>query len=197
MISSQIPVADPDDRINAIASHVEAILRLIGEDPSREGLLKTPVRAAKALAYITGGYAQSPEKVLSQAIFEYAGSKMIVVKDIEFYSMCEHHILPFFGKVSVGYIPDGAMIGLSKLARIVDVFARRLQVQERLTAEICSSVASTLKAKGVIVTCNAAHLCMKMRGVEKQDSTTTTVDYCGVFEDSPTLREEFFRSLKM
>lgn len=196
MIPTQIPVEDPDDRINEIASHVEAILRLLGEDPGREGLRKTPVRAAKALAYITGGYAQDPEKVMSQAIFEYAGSRMIIVKDIEFYSMCEHHILPFFGKISVGYIPDGAMIGLSKLARIVDVFARRLQVQERLTAEVCKSVASTLKAKGVIVTCTAEHLCMKMRGVEKQDSSTTTVDYCGIFENSPELREEFFRSLK-
>lgn len=195
MISSQTPDEMPEERIKEIASHIEAIIRLIGEDPGREGLRKTPVRAAKALAYITGGYSQNPEQILSQAIFEYAGSKMIVVKDIEFYSMCEHHILPFFGKVAVGYIPDGAMIGLSKLARIVDVFARRLQVQERLTAEVCRSVASTLKAKGVIVMCTAEHLCMKMRGVEKQESSTTTVDYCGVFEDSPELRNEFFRSI--
>lgn len=197
MNPSQNPVADPDERINRIAAHVEAIIDLLGEDVKREGLLKTPLRAAKALAYITKGYSQDPDAVLSQAIFDYAGSKMIVVKDIEFYSMCEHHILPFFGKISVGYVPDGAMIGLSKLARVVDVFARRLQVQERLTSQVCEAVARTLHAKGVIVTCNAQHLCMKMRGVEKQDSSTTTVDYNGVFETDSRLREEFFNAIRI
>ena len=121
---------------------------------------------------------------------------MIIVKDIEFYSFCEHHILPFFGRVSIGYIPNGKMIGLSKLARIVNVFAQRLQVQERLTAEVCQAVAKSLDAKGVIVACNAQHLCMKMRGVEKQDSSTTTIDYIGDFENSIDLRNEFFESLK-
>jgi GTP cyclohydrolase I len=132
---------------------------------------------------------------MQQAIFEYAGSRMVIVKDIEFYSMCEHHILPFFGKISIGYIPNGNMIGLSKLARLVNVFARRLQVQERLTAQVCSEVFNTLKAKGVIVVCNGEHLCMKMRGVEKQDASTTTTDYCGVFETDAMLRQEFFNSL--
>ncbi len=191
----KITVDTDDNRVSLIAGHIREILRLIGEDPDREGLLKTPVRAAKALDFITQGYRQKGEDVLSQAIFEYAGSRMVVVKDIEFYSMCEHHILPFFGKVSIGYIPDGAMIGLSKLARVVNVFARRLQVQERLTAEICEAVARTLHAKGVIVVCTGEHLCMKMRGVEKQDSATTTIDYCGDFAADATLREEFFRML--
>jgi GTP cyclohydrolase I len=184
-----------NERINQIASHVGEILKLIGEDPQREGLVKTPVRAAKALWYITSGYRMNPTEVMQQAIFEYAGSRMVIVKDIEFYSMCEHHILPFFGKISIGYIPNGNMIGLSKLARLVNVFARRLQVQERLTAQVCSEVFNTLKAKGVIVVCNGEHLCMKMRGVEKQDASTTTTDYCGVFETDAMLRQEFFNSL--
>lgn len=186
---------EENERIGRIAGHIKEILALLGEDPSREGLLKTPVRAAKALAFVTQGYRQSAEEVLSQAIFEYAGSRMVIVKDIEFYSMCEHHILPFFGKVSVGYVPDGAMIGLSKLARVVNVFARRLQVQERMTAEICEAVGRTLHAKGVIVACTGEHLCMKMRGVEKQDSATTTIDYNGVFAEDAALRQEFFAQL--
>lgn len=189
-------VTDYDQLVDKIAGHVKAILEALGEDTSREGLKKTPVRAAKAFVYATKGYYQDAGEVASQAIFEYAGSRMIVVRDIEFYSLCEHHILPFFGKVSVGYIPDGSMIGLSKLARIVDVFARRLQVQERLTAEICGAVASTLGAKGVIVSCTAQHLCMKMRGVEKQDSTTVTLDYCGIFEHDKSLREEFLQAIR-
>jgi GTP cyclohydrolase I len=183
-------------KIEEIASHVREILKLIGEDPSREGLEKTPMRAAKALWYVTSGYRMDPTAVMKQAIFEYAGSRMVIVKDIEFYSMCEHHILPFFGKISIGYIPNGNMIGLSKLARLVNVFARRLQVQERLTSQICQEVFNTLKAKGVIVICNGQHLCMKMRGVEKQDSSTTTTDYCGVFETDAALKQEFFNSLK-
>lgn len=179
--------------IARIAEHFRSIIQLIGEDPDREGLVKTPMRAAKALYYATGGYRADAGEIMRQAIFEYSGSKIIVVKDIEFYSFCEHHILPFFGKVSIGYIPDGNMIGLSKLARVVNVFARRLQVQERLTAEICRAVNDTLRAKGVIVLCEAQHLCMKMRGVEKQESSTTTVDYIGEFADNPALRDEFFR----
>lgn len=179
--------------VDEIASHYEAILRLVGEDPEREGLLKTPVRAAKALLDITEGYRRDPLEIARQAVFEHAGSKLVIVKDIEFYSMCEHHILPFFGRVSVGYIPDGKMIGLSKLARIVDNFARRLQVQERLTAQVCSLVSEAMPTKGVIVSCTAQHLCMKMRGVEKQDSATTTYDYNGLFETDPTLRSEFIR----
>lgn len=181
------------ETIDRLAEHYRAIIELIGEDSGREGLRKTPMRAAKAMYYATKGYREDASEVMSQAIFEYAGSQMIIVKDIEFYSFCEHHILPFFGKVSVGYIPNGNMIGLSKLARVVNVYARRLQVQERLTAEICTTVMKTLAAHGVIVACTASHLCMKMRGVEKQDSSTTTIEYAGRFADDPSLRQEFLR----
>lgn len=183
--------------VTEIASHYREILRLIGEDPDREGLVKTPIRAAKALVDITSGYKSSPLDIARKAIFEHAGSQIVIVKDIEFYSICEHHILPFFGKVSIGYLPDGKMIGLSKLARIVDSFARRLQVQERLTSQVCSLLDEALPNHGVIVACEAEHLCMKMRGVEKQDSSTVTLDYCGRFAESPSLREEFFRLLGM
>ena len=190
-------IKDPNETVEKIAAHFEEIIKLLGEDTQREGLLKTPIRAAKALYKSTQGYRGEDALTIAQkAIFEHAGSNMIIVKDIEFYSFCEHHILPFFGRVSIGYIPNGKMIGLSKLARIVNVFAKRLQVQERLTAEVCQAVAKSLDAKGVIVICNAQHLCMKMRGVEKQDSSTTTIDYIGEFENSPALRNEFFESLK-
>lgn len=190
--------ATPGDseRIEQMASHIRALIELMGDDPTREGLVKTPVRAAKALLYATRGYRQNGGEVMRQAIFEYAGSQMVVVKDIEFYSMCEHHILPFFGRVSIGYLPDGKMIGLSKLARLVDVYAHRLQVQERLTAQVCEDVMKSLHACGVIVLCNGEHLCMKMRGVEKQHSSTTTVHYAGVFADELRLREEFYQALK-
>ena len=186
-----------EDVVMQIASHFESIIKLLGEDVNREGLAKTPVRAAKALYYATQGYRQDASEIMHQAIFEHAGSRMVIVKDVEFYSFCEHHILPFYGHVSIGYIPDGKMIGLSKLARVVDAFARRLQVQERLTAEVCREVYEALGAKGVIVTCNAQHLCMKMRGVEKQDSSTTTVDYLGVFAEDADLRNQFFESVKL
>ncbi len=185
-----------DKRVAEIAEHISDILKLLGEDVNREGLLKTPVRAAKALCYLTSGYTQEAGPLMEQALFEHEGSRLIVVKDIEFYSMCEHHILPFFGKVSIGYIPDGKIVGLSKLARIVNVFARRLQVQERFTAQICDSVRETLGAKGVIVTCSGEHLCMKMRGVEKQHSATTTLHYNGVFEEDTSLRADFFSAIK-
>ena len=177
--------------VEEIASHYEAILRLIGEDPEREGLKKTPVRAAKALLDITAGYSQDPMKIARQAVFEHDGSQLIIVKDIEFYSVCEHHILPFFGKVSIGYIPDGKILGLSKMARLVNVFAKRLQVQERMTAQICEALSRALPTKGVIVACTAGHLCMKMRGVEKQESATTTYDYNGLFISDTALRQEF------
>lgn len=174
-----------------LAYHYKEILRLIGEDPEREGLLKTPIRAAKAMIDITQGYREDPLAIAQKAIFEHAGSQMVIVKDIEFYSMCEHHILPFFGRVSIGYIPKGKMIGLSKLARVVDNFARRLQVQERMTAQICELLDKALPNEGIIVMCTAEHLCMKMRGVEKQDSATTTFEYSGKFANDPTLRAEF------
>lgn len=175
--------ADNNILIQKIAEHYRAIIELIGEDPNREGLVKTPCRAAKALLDVTKGYKQSGEEIVNSAMFEYAGSNIIIVKDIEFYSLCEHHILPFFGKVSIGYIPDGKMVGLSKLARAVNVFAKRLQVQERLTHEICELLSRCLSKKGVIVLCKAEHLCMKMRGVEKQESDTVTMEYTGAFED--------------
>lgn len=187
----------PEDTIAELASHFESIIRILGEDPDREGLKKTPMRAAKALYYATNGYRMNMADVINGAIFTSPGSQLIIVKDIEYYSFCEHHILPFFGKVSIGYIPDGRMIGLSKLARIVDLYARRLQVQERLTSEICRAVTEQLGAKGVIVACTGEHLCMKMRGVEKQDSSTTTIEMSGGFNDNYDLQRQFFESLKV
>lgn len=179
-----------------IAYHYREILKLIGEDPEREGLVKTPVRAAKALLDITAGYTLDPLAIARKAIFQHDGSKMVIVKDIEFYSMCEHHILPFFGTISVGYIPKGKILGLSKLARVADCFARRLQVQERLTAEVCKLLSEALPNDGVIVSCRAQHLCMKMRGVEKQNSDTVTFEYTGKFVDDPKLRDEFLTLIK-
>ena len=187
--------SEREQLIDEIARHYKKILELIGEDVNREGLVKTPRRAAKALVDITRGYKQRPDEIVKSALFEYAGSKIVVVKDIEFYSLCEHHILTFFGTVSIGYIPDGSMVGLSKLARVVDAFAHRLQVQERFTAEICDSLYENLSSKGVIVAVSAGHLCMKMRGVEKQGANTITLEYRGDFEN-PQLREEFFRMIK-
>lgn len=184
-----------DNTIREIAGHYEAIIRLLGEDVNREGLIKTPIRAAKAMAYATRGYRQNADEIINNAIFSHDGSQMVIVKDIEFYSLCEHHILPFFGKVSIGYIPNGKMIGLSKLARLVDFYARRLQVQERMTSQICNIVMEKLDAKGVIVVCSGEHLCMKMRGVEKQDSATNAIETAGIFSDSPAKVDEFFRLL--
>lgn len=184
-----------EETVNAIADHYKEIIKLLGEDPDREGLLKTPMRAARALFRVTRGYDESGQQVIEKAIFTHEGSRMVIVKDIEFYSFCEHHILPFFGHVSIGYIPDGKIVGLSKLARSVNVYARRLQVQERMTAEICRDLQRHLAPKGVIVVSTAQHLCMKLRGVEKQDSSTTTMETSGVFDDDYRLREEFLRSL--
>ena len=182
------------EQIDAIAEHYRAIIELLGEDVTREGLQRTPYRAAKALVEVTQGYKQNPEKLVEQAMFDYAGKSVVVVKDIEFYSLCEHHILPFFGKVSVGYVPNGKIVGLSKIARVVDAFAKRLQVQERLTSELCELLTEALGAQGVIVVGEAGHWCMKMRGVEKQASTTVTMEYSGVFENE-ALRAEFMKML--
>lgn len=187
---------DYQDKTEALAFHFRKIIELLGDDPDREGLVKTPMRAAKAMLFATQGYDMDPQQVMTQAIFEDGGSRMVVVKEIEFYSFCEHHILPFFGTVSIGYVPDGKMVGLSKLARLVNVVARRLQVQERLTAEICEAVNKALSPKGVIVVCRAQHLCMKMRGVEKQDSSTVTIHDTGVFRDDTALRNDFFEALR-
>lgn len=185
-----------EERISQIAQHIESIIGLLGEDCGREGLVKTPVRAAKALWFLTSGYRTNPEALMKQALFEHDGSQVIIVKDIEFYSMCEHHVLPFFGKVSIGYVPSGKIVGLSKLARIVNAYARRLQVQERFTAQICEAVKETLGAAGVIVVCEGEHMCMKMRGVEKQHSATTTMHYNGVFDNDASLRAEFLSAIR-
>ncbi len=193
-MSDSIKNLSDDQRVELLAAHYKAILEILGEDPTREGLVKTPLRAAKAMLALTSGYKKSPEAIIKSAIFkEEYGSRgqMVVVKDIEFYSFCEHHILPFFGKVHIGYVPNGCVTGLSKLARLVDAFARRLQLQERLTAEICESLQAALDAQGVIVVVESRHLCMQMRGVEKQGAVTMTSSYTGVFEELAR-REEFF-----
>jgi GTP cyclohydrolase I len=174
-----------------IASAVETILGQIGEDPTRQGLLKTPERVAKAYGFLTQGYEQDPVEVLRSAIFDETYSEMVLVKDIEVYSMCEHHMLPFFGKAHVAYIPNGKIVGLSKIPRVVDVFARRLQVQERLTIEIRDCIQNTLNPAGVAVVIECQHLCMQMRGVQKQNSHTTTSAFSGVFLESDKTRKEF------
>lgn len=180
-----------------IAEHYKAILELIGEDTTRDGLVKTPERAARALLYVTRGYNQDVETVIHGALFDAAGDKqLVVVKDIEFYSLCEHHILPFFGHVSIGYVPGLKIVGLSKVARIVDMYARRLQVQERLTSELVDVFSRVLGAEGVIVQVKARHLCMAMRGVQKQESVTVTTASSGVLKTDQSLRNEFFMSLR-
>lgn len=180
------------DKIDRIASHYGGILSDLGEDPSREGLLKTPERVAKALQFLTHGYDLKPEEILRSAMFKEEYSQMVVVKDIEVYSMCEHHMLPFFGKAHVAYIPNGHIVGLSKIPRVVDAYARRLQVQERLTNEIRDCIQSTLEPMGVAVVIECKHLCMSMRGIQKQNSVTTTSAFTGAFVNEKT-RAEFLR----
>ena len=171
------------------------MLQLLGEDPAREGLLKTPERVAKAMLSVTSGYNEDPQAILRGAMFKEDYSQMVVVKDIDFYSLCEHHILPFFGKVHVAYIPNGYITGLSKIARVVDVYAKRLQVQERLTLQIKNCIQETLNPLGVMVVVEAQHLCMQMRGIKKQNSVTTTSDFCGAFNQAKT-REEFMNLIR-
>ncbi len=168
------------------------ILKDLGEDAERNGLLDTPERAAKAMQFLTQGYHQNPAEILNSAMFEESYNEMVIVKDIELYSLCEHHILPFFGKAHVAYIPNGHIVGLSKIPRIVDVFARRLQVQERLTEQILECIDTTLKPQGVAVVIEAAHMCMMMRGVQKQNSVTTTSGFRGTFKNMET-RNEFLK----
>jgi GTP cyclohydrolase I len=170
---------------------VRAMLQCVGEDPEREGLKRTPLRVAKAMHFLTSGYAQSVDDVVSTALFHEDAKEMVVIKDIEFYSLCEHHMLPFFGHAHVGYLPNGKVIGLSKVARLVDVFARRLQVQERLTIQIADGLMSALDAHGVAVVLEASHTCMMMRGVQKQNSSTITSAMRGAFESSTRTRAEF------
>ena len=176
-----------------IASIVRRELELIGEDPERDGLVRTPERVARSLAFLTAGYSQSPREVIGQGVFEDAHKNMIMVRDIELYSMCEHHMLPFFGKAHVAYIPDGKIVGLSKIPRLVDVFARRLQVQERLTEQIAEAICEVLRPRGVGVVIEASHLCMMMRGVQKQNSKTITSALRGLFRSDPRTRDEFLR----
>ena len=177
--------------IESLKVHYSKVLELIGEDPSREGLIKTPERVAKAMQFLTQGYETNATEILQSAMFSEDYSQMVLVKEIEFYSLCEHHLLPFFGKANIAYIPDGDIVGLSKLPRVVDTFSRRLQVQERLTNEIRDCIQDTLKPKGVAVVMEARHLCMQMRGVEKQSSLTTTSAFSGAFLETEKTRLEF------
>lgn len=182
-----------DEKITSeLIDNYRRSIELLGEDPGREGLLKTPERMAKAMQYMTVGYQQDAKAILEGAKFTESYSEMVIVKDIELYSLCEHHMLPFFGKAHIAYIPNGYITGLSKLARVVDVFSRRLQVQERLTHQILDAIQETLQPLGVAVVIEAQHLCMMMRGVQKQNSTTTTSAFSGQFEDGRT-RSEFVR----
>lgn len=185
-----IPVLS-DEEHNALADNYRNILELIGEDPKREGLIKTPMRAAKSLDFLTHGYRQDPKKILSSALFHEDYKQIIVVKDIEIYSLCEHHLLPFFGKAHVGYIPNGTIVGLSKIPRVVECFSRRLQLQERLTTQIKDCLQEVLNPIGVAVVIEAQHLCMSMRGIQKQNSVTTTSDFTGAFMNNAKTREEF------
>ena len=186
---------DLEKNKTTIATHIAEILPLLGEDPHREGLIKTPERVAKAMQYLTKGYRQDPEEILRSALFREDYRQMVIVKDIDLFSLCEHHMLPFYGKAHVAYIPDGYITGLSKIARVVDVFARRLQVQERLTLQIKECIQKTLNPMGVMVVIEAQHMCMLMRGVEKQNSITTTSDFTGVFKEQRT-REEFISLIR-
>lgn len=184
-----------NDKEQELASHVRRILELIGEDANREGLVRTPVRVARAMAEMTVGYNQNPVEILNSAKFHEDYRQMVIVRDINFYSLCEHHMVPFYGRVHVAYIPDGQVTGLSKIARVVDCFARRLQIQERMTKQIRECIQQALNPLGVMVVIEAQHMCMQMRGVEKQGCITTTSDFCGAFNQAKT-REEFLALIK-
>jgi GTP cyclohydrolase I len=182
--------------IEQLSSNYKEIIELTGEDSSREGLIKTPLRASKAIQFLTNGYNLNPSEILKSAIFNEKYNEMVLVKDIEIYSLCEHHLLPFFGKCHVAYIPNGKVVGLSKIPRLIDAFARRFQVQERLTTQIRDCIDFTLKPQGVAVCIDAKHLCMQMRGVEKQNSSTTTSAFSGCFIDNNKSRNEFLNLIK-
>lgn len=189
------PETDFREGLDQLSVHYKEILALLGEDPEREGLQKTPLRVAKAMQILTRGYYQDPKKVLTDALFAEKYNQMVIVKDIDFFSLCEHHMLPFYGKAHVAYIPNGFITGLSKIARVVDIFSHRLQVQERLTQQIKDCIQDTLKPMGVMVVIEAKHMCMQMRGVEKQNSITTTSDFSGAFNQAKT-RQEFMNLLR-
>jgi GTP cyclohydrolase IA len=178
-----------------LANHYSEIIQILGENVERDGLIKTPERVAKAMQFLMQGYEQDPEEIIKSAIFTEDYRQMVIVKDIDFYSMCEHHMLPFFGKAHVAYIPNKKITGLSKIARVVEVYARRMQVQERMTTQIKECIQKTLNPMGVMVIIEAQHLCMQMRGVQKQHSITTTSDFTGIFETAKT-REEFINLIK-
>jgi len=182
-----------EDKLKRFEELVFEMLELIGEDPKREGLKDTPKRVAKAYKYLTKGYAEEPTEILKKAIFESSNDEMVLVSDIEFYSMCEHHILPIIGRAHVAYIPDGKVVGLSKIPRVVDVFARRLQIQEQLTEQIADTIFETIKPKGVGVILEARHMCMEMRGVEKVSSITTSSALRGIFKSDLKTRDEFLK----
>ncbi|MEO8624564.1 MAG: GTP cyclohydrolase I FolE [bacterium] len=188
-----MPLHDVDPGTAAYAERVREQLALLGEDPDREGLIKTPERVAKAMRFLTQGYAMSLEDVVGDALFQEEHENMVMVRDIELYSLCEHHLLPFFGKAHVAYIPNKRIVGLSKLPRIVEMFARRLQVQERLTEQVAKAIEEVLEPRGVGVVIEAFHMCMMMRGVEKQNSRTITSALRGVFRDDGKTRDEFLR----
>lgn len=179
-------------KIEKMEDLITDVLKLVGEDPDREGLVKTPHRVAKAYDYIFGGYDKDPKEALGDALFESSSSEMVVVRDIEFYSMCEHHMLPFFGRVHVAYIPSGKVVGLSKIPRVVDIFARRLQIQEKLTEQIADALMEAINPKGVGVVISARHMCMEMRGVEKTHASTTTSSLRGLFMKDARTRDEFY-----
>ena len=181
---------------NNIENNYREILKDLGEDPNREGLVKTPERVAKAMKFLTNGYEVDPDQIVKQAIFHEEYSEMVLVKDIEIYSLCEHHVLPFFGKAHIAYIPKGKIVGLSKIPRVVDTFSRRLQVQERLTIEIRDCLQRTLEPKGVAVVLECSHMCMQMRGVQKQNSATTTSAFTGLFLSNDSTRKEFINLIK-
>ena len=187
---SQVPTFS-EDNLENIAFHYKAILGGLGENPEREGLLKTPMRVAKAMDFLTHGYRQDPKAILESALFHEDYKQIVVVKDIEIYSMCEHHLLPFFGKAHIGYIPNGIIVGLSKIPRVVECFARRLQLQERLTSQIKDCLQDVLNPLGVAVVIEAQHLCMSMRGIQKQNSVTTTSEFTGAFLKNENTRQEF------
>ena len=180
-----------DQKIEKLSYHYTEILKLLGEDPTREGLLKSPERIAKAMQFFTQGYDMQPEEILRSAMFTEDYKQVVVVKNIELYSLCEHHMVPFIGKAHIAYIPNGKIVGLSKIPRVVDAYARRLQVQERLTRQIKACIQNTLEPLGVAVVIEAQHLCMSMRGVQKQNSITTTSDFTGAFHSNQATREEF------
>ena len=184
------PETEYRDGLDSLASHYKDILQLLGEDTEREGLQKTPMRVAKAMQVLTRGYSMDAHKVLTDALFKENYSQIVIVKDIDFFSLCEHHMLPFYGKVHVAYIPNGCITGLSKIARVVDIYSHRLQVQERMTLQIKECIEQTLKPLGFMVVVEARHRCMQMRGGEKQNSITTTSEFCGAFNQAKT-REEF------